>query len=105
MSTRHRAEFLQSDKADEILLRPDKELRSKEHRKIRHRATQEMHTVDDPEDVVFTRPKFDHPPRVKPKAKSKAKQLRHWKTKAWKRRKVERRRRNLERERLLEEAA
>ncbi len=102
MSTRHRIDALRSDKADEILLRPDKDLRSKEHRKARHRASQEMHTVDDPEAVVFTRPKFDHPPRVKPKAKKK---IRHWKTKAWKRRNVERRRRNLEQMRLLEEAA
>ncbi|MEZ5225203.1 MAG: hypothetical protein R2710_00610 [Acidimicrobiales bacterium] len=102
MSTRHRADALRSDRADEILLRPDKDLRSKEHRKARHRATQELHTVADPEGEVFTRPKFDHPPRVKPKKKKKT---RHWKTKAWKRRTIERRRRNLEQERLLQEAA
>jgi hypothetical protein len=93
---------MRSEKADEILLRPDKELRAKEHRKVRHRAHQELHLVSDPEGEVFTRPKFDHPPRVAPKSH---KRKRHWKLKAWKRRNVERRRRNLERERLFEEAA
>ncbi len=101
MSTRHRVDALRSEKADEILLRPDKDLRSKEHRKIRHRASQELHTVADPEGAVFTRPQFDRPPRVTPRVKK----TRHWKTKAWKRRNVERRRRNLEQERLLQEAA
>lgn len=102
MSARHRAEALQSVKADEVLLRPDKNLRAKEHRKVRHRTTQELHMVDDPEAEVFTRPRFDHPPRVKPAAR---KRKRHWKLKSWKRRTVERRRRNLERQRLLKEAA
>ncbi len=102
MSTRHRTDALLSERADEILLRPDKVLRAKEHRRIRHRASQEMHAVDDPEAVVFTRPKFDHPPRV---AKKSSKRKKHWKLKAWKRRNVERRRRNLERQRLLQEAA
>lgn len=98
MSARHRkpGAALKQEKVDEMLLRPDKEIRKKAHRKVRHQLHQELHTVDDPDDAVFSRPKFDHPPRSVPKKKRK----RHWKLKAWKRRTAERKQRNAEREKL-----
>jgi hypothetical protein len=54
--------------------------------------------VDDPEDAVFSVPKFDHPPRTAPKKKKK----RHWKVKAWKRRTAARKAREAERQRLID---
>ncbi len=98
MSARHRKDgsLLAPEKIDEVELRPDKTVRAKEHRKVRHQLHQELHTVEDPEAAVFSRPKFDHPPRTAPKKKAK----RHWKVKAWKRRTTERRQRNAERERI-----
>lgn len=98
MSARHRKDgiTLTPEKSDEVQLRPDKSIRSKEHRKVRHQLHQELHDVDDPEGAVFSVPKFDHPPRSAPKTKKK----RHWKVKAWKRRTAERRERNAERERI-----
>lgn len=100
MSARHRKDgsLLTPEKIDEVELRPDKTVRAKEHRKVRHQLHQELHTVEDPEGAVFSRPKFDKPPRTAPKRKPK----RHWKVKAWKRRTAERRERNAERERIRE---
>ena len=100
MSARHRKDgsLLTPEKIDEVDLRPDKTIRVKEHRKVRHQLHQELHTVEDPEAAVFSRPKFDHPPRTAPKKKKK----RHWKVKAWKRRTTDRRERNAERERIRE---
>jgi len=89
---------LTPEKLDEVELRPDKTIRAKEHRKVRHQLHQELHSVDDPEAAVFSKPRFDHPPRTAPKKKNK----RHWKVKAWKRRTAERRERNAERERIRE---
>ncbi len=98
VSARHRKDgiTLTPEKTDEVLLRPDKTIRAKEHRKVRHQLHQELHSVEDPEDAVFSQPKFDHPPRTAPKKKEK----RHWKVKAWKRRTAERKERNAERERI-----
>ena len=100
MGSRHRKDgsTLVQEKEDELFLRPDKSIRSIEHRKVRHQVGTELHTVDDPDAAVFTRPKFDHPPRI---AKKSSRGLRHWKTKAWKRRSAERHRRNEERRLLL----
>ena len=101
MSARHRKDgsLLAPQKADEADLRPDKSVRAKEHRKVRHQLHKELHTVEDPEDAVFSRPKFDHPPRTAPKKKKK----RHWKVKAWKRRTEQRRQKNAERKRIVEQ--
>ncbi|MFW2383815.1 MAG: hypothetical protein ACN4GZ_18835 [Acidimicrobiales bacterium] len=100
MSARHRKDgsLLAPEKADEADLRPDKTIRAKEHRKVRHQLHTELHTVDDPEDAVFSRPKFDHPPRTAPKKKKK----RHWKVKSWKRRTAARKEREAERQRIIE---
>jgi hypothetical protein len=100
VSARHRKDGgpLTPEKIDEADLRPDKTVRAKEHRKVRHQLHMELHTVEDPEDAVFSRPKFDHPPRTAPKKKTK----RHWKVKAWKRRTAERKQRNAERRRIRE---
>ena len=99
VGSRHRKDgsTLVQEKEDELYLRPDKSLRSIEHRKVRHKVGNELHLVDDPDDAVFTKPKFDHPPRV---AKGQKKTKRHWKVKAWKRRTAERHRRNDERRAL-----
>ncbi len=101
VGSRHRKDgsTLVQEKEDELYLRPDKSLRSMEHRKVRHRVGNELHSVDDPDAAVFTKPQFDHPPRV-----SKGKKApRHWKLKAWKRRTAERHRRNEERRALLDD--
>jgi hypothetical protein len=100
VSARHRKDgsLLAPEKADEADLRPDKSIRAKEHRKVRHQLHEELHSVEDPEDAVFSRPKFDHPPRTAPKRKAK----RHWKLKAWKRRTAARKEREAERQRLID---
>ncbi len=100
MSARHRKDgsLLAPAKADEADLRPDKSIRVKEHRKVRHQLHEELHSVEDPEDAVFSVPKFDHPPRTAPKKKKK----KHWKVKAWKRRTAARKEREAERQRVID---
>ncbi len=93
MSQRHRTA--------EVTLPPKSELRSQAHRE-RHRIREELSSVAsqvsaglDPDDVhepgAAWKPVHHHDPDVaKDKLSQRSRSLRHWKTKMWKRRSVQR---------------
>lgn len=68
--------------------RPDRDLRKREHRRVRHAANQLLSVVDDPDDLTLPdvrRQRSDLPYEpVRPE--SNGRRFRVWKTKFWKRR-------------------
>jgi hypothetical protein len=84
--------------------KPNRSQRRQEHQRVRHETNIALHTFDEPDDLALPRPHhtavrlepvnrddFDTSPR----------RFRVWKTKAWKRRKLERRQRAMMERRLL----
>jgi hypothetical protein len=103
MSKRHRNE--------EIAPVPRAEVRAHAHNE-RHRVHSELHLVEEavrhglePDDVEEPGPEWKplhHHDAERGREKNRRKPLKHWKTKDWKRRKANRRRRAEEWERLAE---
>lgn len=106
MSTRHRVKQAGPSSA----LQEDREQRKASHRKLRRAVNQSLHlaTLDaDLDDLVLETPRpthgytDEHEPAAPKSMSAPRRRLRHWKQPFWKRRNLERRRRNRAEEAFL----
>jgi len=73
--------------------KPARYARQVEHRRVRRAAHIELATMDEPENHALPRPvhtSMKSDPHDRPEVRAKAPRFKVWKTKAWKRRKLER---------------
>jgi hypothetical protein len=88
--------------------KPNRAQRRQEHQRVRHETNIALHTFDEPEDLALPRPHHTAV-RLEPVSRDEVGEaakprFRVWKTKAWKRRKLERRQRAQLEYRMLREA-